>query len=106
MNGPLDERGRLMEGVVSIPNLQAALKRVAANRGSPGSDGMKWDELRPWLREHCKELCEQLLSGRYRPTAVRRVEIANRGGGLRTLGIPSVLDRLSSYCPDPQILGI
>lgn len=85
--------GRLMERVVSIPNLQAALKRVEANRGSPGSDGMKWDELRPWLREHWKDLCEQLLSGAYQPTAVRRVEIEKRGGGLRMLGIPSVLDR-------------
>lgn len=82
-----------MERVVSIPNLQAALKRVETNRGSPGIDGMKWDELRPWLRGHWKELCEQLLSGGYRPTAVRRVDIEKRGGGLRTLGIPSVLDR-------------
>jgi group II intron reverse transcriptase/maturase len=82
-----------MERVVSIPNLQAALKRVEANRGSPGTDGMKWVELRPWLREHWKELCEQLLSGAYQPTVVRRVEIEKRGGGLRTLGIPSVLDR-------------
>ena len=84
---------RLLERVVSIPNLQAALKRVEANRGSPGSDGMKWDELRPWLREHWKELCERLLSGVYQPMAVRRVELEKRGGGLRMLGIPSVLDR-------------
>lgn len=82
-----------MERVVSIPNLQTALKRVEANRGSPGSDGMKWDELRPWLREHWRELCEQLLSGAYQPMTVRRVEIEKRGGGLRLLGIPSVLDR-------------
>lgn len=82
-----------MERVASIPNLQAALKRVEANRGSPGSDGMKWDELRLWLRAHWKELREQLLSGAYQPTAVRRVEIEKRGGGLRMLGIPSLLDR-------------
>ena len=82
-----------MERVVSIPNLQAALKRVEANRGSPGSDGMKWNELRPWLREHWKELREQLLSSAYQPMAVRCVEIEKRGGGLRALGIPSVLDR-------------
>lgn len=86
-------RGRLMERIVSIPNLQAALKRVEENRGSPGTDGMKWNELRPWLRAHWKELCEQLLSGSYQPSAVRRVEIPKRGGGLRILGIPSVLDR-------------
>jgi group II intron reverse transcriptase/maturase len=82
-----------MERVVSIPNLQAALQRVETNRGSPGIDGMKWDELRPWLRGHWKELREQLLSGRYQPTAVKRVDIEKRGGGLRTLGIPCVLDR-------------
>jgi group II intron reverse transcriptase/maturase len=82
-----------MERVVSIPNLQAALKRVEANRGSPGIDGMKWNELRPWLRMHWKELCEQLLSGGYQPAAVKRRDIEKRGGGLRTLGIPSALDR-------------
>jgi group II intron reverse transcriptase/maturase len=82
-----------MERVVSISNLQSALKRVEENRGSPGTDGMKWDELRPWLRKHWKELCEQLLSGTYQPTAVRRAEIEKRGGGLRQLGIPTVLDR-------------
>jgi len=82
-----------MERIVSVPNLQAALKRVEANRGSPGIDGMKWNELRPWLREHWKELCEQLLSGRYQPQAVRRKDIEKRGGGLRTLGIPNALDR-------------
>ena len=84
---------RLMERVIWIPNLQAALKRVETNRGSPGTDGVKWDELRPWLRAHWKELCEQLLSGSYQPGAVRRTDIEKRGGGLRTLGIPSVLDR-------------
>jgi group II intron reverse transcriptase/maturase len=82
-----------MERVVSIPNLQAALKRVEANRGSPGIDGMKCEELRPWLRRHWKELCEQLLSGAYQPQAVRRVEIPKPGGGQRMLGIPTVLDR-------------
>ena len=96
MVGQGDERSgtsRLLERVVSIPNLQAALKRVEENRGSPGSDGMKWDELRPWLGVHWKELCERLLAGAYQPMAVRRVDIEKRGGGLRTLGIPSVLDR-------------
>jgi group II intron reverse transcriptase/maturase len=82
-----------MERVVSIPNLQAALKRVEANRGSPGIDGRKSDELRPWLRAHWKELCEQLLSGSYQPQAVKRVEIPKPGGGQRMLGIPTVLDR-------------
>lgn len=91
-----DERSgtdRLMEKIVTIPNLQAALKRVETNRGSPGTDGMKWDELRPWLREHWEELREQLLSGSYEPEVVKRVEIPKPGGGQRMLGIPTVLDR-------------
>ncbi len=83
-----------MERVVAIPNLQSALKRVETNRGSPGIDGMRTDELRLWLRTHWKELCEQLLSGAYRPMAVKRTEIPKRAGGTRTLGIPCVLDRL------------
>jgi group II intron reverse transcriptase/maturase len=82
-----------MERIVSIPNLRAALKRVERNRGSPGIDGMKWNELRLWLREHWRELREQILAGRYQPQAVRRQDIEKSGGGLRTLGIPTVLDR-------------
>ena len=86
-----------MERVVCIPNLQSALKRVEANRGSPGIDGMRMEELRPWLRRHWKDLCEQLLTEHYRPRAVKRVEIPKAGGGLRMLGIPTVLDRFIQH---------
>ena len=91
-----DERsgsGDLMERVTQITNLQAALKRVEANDGSPGIDGMRADELRPWLRENWKELVRALLDETYRPQAVRKHEIPKTGGGIRVLGIPTVLDR-------------
>jgi group II intron reverse transcriptase/maturase len=83
----------LLERVLSRPNLQAALKRVRQNKGSPGIDGMSVEELPQYLREHWIELREQLLAGRYQPRAVRRHAIRKSGGGVRELGIPTVLDR-------------
>jgi RNA-directed DNA polymerase len=83
----------LLEKVLSRPNLQAALKRVRENKGSPGIDGMSVEKLPDYLREHWVELREQLLAGSYRPCAVRRHAIPKSGGGMRELGIPTVLDR-------------
>jgi group II intron reverse transcriptase/maturase len=83
----------LLEAVLSRPNLQAALRRVRSNKGSPGSDGMTVEELPLWLREHWPEIRERLLAGTYQPAAVRRHLIPKRGGGMRELGIPTVLDR-------------
>jgi len=85
---------KLMEEVISIPNLQLALKRVESNRGSPGIDGMRTDELRLHLRAHWRELTRALLEENYRPQAVKRQEIPKDNGGTRVLGIPTVLDRL------------
>ena len=87
------EDGSLMEGVCERENLTEALKRVRANRGSPGVDGMRVDELAGYLREHWPAIREQLLEGSYVPRPVKRVEIPKRGGGERRLGIPTVLDR-------------
>lgn len=84
----------LLERVLSRPNLQAALKRVKQNKGSPGIDGMTVEELPDYLREHWPALREQLLAGRYQPQAVQRRAIPKSGGGVRELGIPTVLDRL------------
>jgi group II intron reverse transcriptase/maturase len=83
----------LMEQVVSRPNLQAALKRVRKNKGSPGIDGMTVGALPAFLIAHWTRIREELLTGMYRPAAIKRVEIPKSGGGVRELGIPTVLDR-------------
>jgi RNA-directed DNA polymerase len=84
---------KLMEEVCDRENLREAMKRVQANRGGPGIDGMKVDELLGYLKEHGPELREQLLNGTYQPQPVKRVEIPKPDGGVRKLGIPTVLDR-------------
>lgn len=84
---------RLMEEVVDRENLQAALRRVRQNKGSPGIDGMTTEELLPYLRVHWPRLREELLAGMYQPAPVKRQEIPKKGGGVRQLGIPTVLDR-------------
>jgi RNA-directed DNA polymerase len=85
---------RLMEEVVERENLKEALKRVKANKGSPGVDGMTVHALADYLKEHWLAIREQLLSGTYKPQPVRRKEIDKPEGGVRKLGIPTVLDRL------------
>ena len=84
---------QLMEEVCGRENCQQALRRVKANKGSPGIDGMKVSELAGYLKQHWPTIREQLWSGTYRPQPVRRVEIAKPDGGMRKLGIPTVLDR-------------
>ena len=84
----------LMEEVCERENCKQALARVKANKGSPGVDGMTVHELPEFLKQHWPAIREQLLSGTYKPQPVRRVEIPKPdGGGVRKLGIPSVLDR-------------
>jgi len=82
-----------MEAAVERGNLWAALKRVKQNKGSAGVDGMTTDELPSYLRDNWPTLREQLLAGEYQPAPVRRHEIPKSGGGMRELGIPTVLDR-------------
>ena len=84
----------LMEEVCERENLEEAWQQVRSNKGSPGVDGRTIDETRDYLREHWPTIREQLLNGTYRPRPVRRVEIAKPDGGVRKLGIPTVLDRL------------
>jgi group II intron reverse transcriptase/maturase len=83
----------LREEVVARDNLKAALARVRQKQGSPGSDGMTPEELLPYLREHWPRLREELLAGTYQPQPVKRGESPKKGGGVRQLGIPTVLDR-------------
>jgi RNA-directed DNA polymerase len=84
----------LMEEVLRRENLFAALKRVQANKGAPGVDGMTVDELPEYLREAWPAIREQLLEATYVPSPVRAVHLPKPGGGTRMLGIPTVLDRL------------
>src|SRR5580658_7270915 len=84
---------RLMEAVCERENLKAALQRVKANKGSPGVDGMTVGGIKDYLKEHWPAIREQLLNGTYEPKPVRRVEIPKPDGGVRKLGIPTVLDR-------------
>ncbi|HJS99134.1 MAG TPA: group II intron reverse transcriptase/maturase [Terriglobales bacterium] len=85
---------RLMEAVVERSNMQCAYQRVVKNQGAPGVDGLATTELKPWLQAHWGKIREALLVGRYVPAAVRKAEIPKPQGGVRTLGIPTVLDRL------------
>lgn len=85
--------GNLLERIVARENLNAAYLRVKANGGSHGVDGMKVDELLPFLKQHGQEIREAILAGSYAPEPVRRVEIP-KDGGVRMLGIPTVLDRM------------
>ena len=84
----------LMERICERGNLNRAYKRVKANKGAPGVDGMTVDDLYPWLVEHKEELVASLLEGSYQPQPVRGKEIPKPGGGVRQLGIPTVVDRL------------
>jgi len=95
---PVRDEGKsgaeLWEAIWERQNLSTALKRVESNRGAPGVDGMRAEALRPHMKDHWPEVREALESGRYRPSPVRRVEIPKPEGGVRELGIPTVLDRL------------
>lgn len=84
----------LMERVVLPSNLNAAYRRVKANKGSAGIDGMTVDALSPWLSTHKGQLIEQLVTGTYKPCQIRGVQIPKPAGGMRQLGIPTVVDRL------------
>jgi len=82
-----------MQEVIEAGNVLQALKRVEQNKGSPGIDGMRVEELRPYLRKNWREIRRALLAGTYQPKAVKQQQIPKSGGGVRDLGIPTVLDR-------------
>lgn len=88
----------LMEAVVAGRNMQNALRKVRSNKGSPGVDGMTVDQLEAHLRQVLPSLREELLTGDYRPSPIRRVDIPKADGGTRQLGIPTVVDRFIQQC--------
>jgi len=84
----------LLEKILDRDNMNRAYKRVKANKGKPGIDGMTVDELLPFLKENGDRIREAIMEGKYKPKPVRRVEIPKPDGGIRLLGIPTVLDRV------------
>jgi RNA-directed DNA polymerase len=84
----------LMERVVERGNMWAAYERVLRNKGAPGADGMRVGELKAWLQAHWPTVRAALLAGSYLPREVRAVDIPKPQGGVRTLGVPTVVDRL------------
>ncbi|WGV62275.1 group II intron reverse transcriptase/maturase [Brevibacillus brevis] len=84
----------LLEKVLSRENLLVALERVERNKGSAGIDSVSTEQLRDYIREHWLTIKEQIMKGTYKPSPVRRVEIPKTDGGVRLLGIPTVIDRL------------
>ncbi|NFQ68151.1 group II intron reverse transcriptase/maturase [Clostridium sporogenes] len=93
-NNVLEDTNNLLERVLARENMLKAMKRVIANKGSHGVDGMRVDELRTFIINNWLTIKQKLLEGRYKPSPVRRVEIPKPDGGIRLLGIPTVLDRL------------
>ena len=92
--------------VLNKDNLNRAYKRVKANKGAPGVDGMTVEEAFEWLKEHNHELTERIRKGHYTPSPVRRVEIPKPDGGIRKLGIPTVIDRIIQQAMTQQLIPI
>ena len=89
-----DNASDLMERILDKGNLNKAYQRVKSNKGAPGIDGMTVEEALPWLKEHKEELLESIKGGWFKPNPVRRKEIPKPDGGVRKLGIPTVIDRI------------
>lgn len=83
-----------LENILARGNMLLAMNGVISNKGSHGADGMKYDELRDFVIAHWNTIKVKLLDGTYKPSPVRRVEIPKHNGGVRLLGIPTVLDRM------------
>ena len=96
----------LLEAILYKDNLNRAYKRVKANKGAAGIDGMSVEEALPYLREHKKELLDRIYRGKYTPSPVRRIEIPKPDGGVRKLGIPTVIDRIIQQAIAQQLMPI
>ena len=96
----------LLGRVLNRDNLNGAYRRVKANKGAPGIDGMTVEAALPWLKEHKNELLERIRKGKYTPSPVRKVEIPKPDGGVRKLGIPTVIDRIIQQAMTQQLIPI
>ena len=96
----------LLEKILDKDNLNRAYKRVKANKGAPGIDGMTIEEALTYFRENQKEFVNRIYSGKYTPSPVRRVEIPKPEGGVRKLGIPTVIDRTLQQAITQQLIPI
>jgi RNA-directed DNA polymerase len=90
----IEEEEGLLEKVLNRATVLAAYQRVKANGGAPGIDGMTVEDLMPFCQKNWTQVRQELLDGTYRPQPVRKVDIAKPDGGIRTLGIPTVMDRM------------
>lgn len=104
--GERDGAEDLLEAILDRDNLNRAYKRVKRNHGAPGIDGMTAEEALPWLQEHKEELLQSIRDGSYRPNPVRRKEIPKPDGGVRKLGIPTVVDRVIQQAIAQQLQPI
>ena len=84
----------LLDKLLHRDNLNLAYKKVKKNGGAPGIDGMTVEEMLPYLKEHREEIVTAIRNGKYKPKPVRRVEIPKPDGGVRMLGVPTVIDRM------------
>lgn len=96
----------LLERILDRDNLNRAYKRVKANKGAPGIDGMTVEATLPWLKEHREELLQSIREGKYKPQPVRRKEIPKPDGGVRKLGIPTVVDRIIQQATAQELTPI
>ena len=92
--------------ILDRDNLNRAYKRVKATKGAPGIDGMTIEAVLPWLKEHKDELIGRIKRGKYTPSPVRRVEIPKPDGGIRKLGIPTVIDRIIQQAIAQKLMPI
>ena len=97
---------RLLEAILYKDNFNRAYKRVKANKGAPGIAGMTIEEALPYLKEHQREITDRIYRGKYTPSPVRRVEIPKPDGGVRKLGIPTVIDRTLQQAITQQLVPI
>ena len=96
----------MLDKILDKDNLNRAYNRVKANKGAPGIDGMTVEDALPWLRENQKQLVQKIRAGKYTPSPVRRREIPKPDGGIRKLGIPTVIDRIIQQAIAQQLMPI